>query len=202
VYGLIDPRNGMLRYVGLSTRGLKRPKSHWKPSCLKRDTTHKGNWIRQLLAAGLVPEIEILEELGDVPVREVLDEAERHWIGYFKMIGCNLTNMALGGLGALGVKMSDATKRAMSLLHKGKTVSAETRKLLSDFNMGKRYDLEYKAKMSKRTGGKGIIVDSFGNEFVSQHEAAKFHGVANGNVSKVLRGRGKTLRGVTFKYRP
>jgi len=48
IYGLIDPRTREVRYIGKSARGMQRPLEHSKPCYLRRDRTHKANWIREL----------------------------------------------------------------------------------------------------------------------------------------------------------
>lgn len=59
IYGLIDPRNGQLRYIGLSAKGLERAREHMEPYYLKNDKSHKANWVRNLIKVGL--KYEILE---------------------------------------------------------------------------------------------------------------------------------------------
>ena len=41
IYALVDPRILEIRYVGLSTRGLERPRSHGRPSYLRGDDSHE-----------------------------------------------------------------------------------------------------------------------------------------------------------------
>jgi len=94
VYGLIDPRNGALRYVGSSTRGMDRPRDHWKRKQDRERHDHCHAWVRSLLREGLVPVVEVLETTRH------LNEAEPFWIAYFRMIGADLTNMTDGGEGA------------------------------------------------------------------------------------------------------
>lgn len=103
IYGLIDPRNGQLRYVGQSSRGLIRPK--------QRHARHCWSWEENLKCEGLVPEIEILQECNLI---DELDEAEIFWIGYFRMIGANLTNISTGGCGSKGAKRSEEWKDNLS----------------------------------------------------------------------------------------
>jgi hypothetical protein len=106
IYGLVDPVSGQLRYIGLSTRGLKRPRS--TEGRVRRGgegkDTYKVNWIRGLIAKGLHYGIVIIQELPDA---EGLYESEKHWIKYFRQMGCPLTNTSDGGIGgAFGVKRS------------------------------------------------------------------------------------------------
>ena len=110
IYGLVDPRDGNIRYIGKSCSGLNRPKNHNKPSNLKANT-HKVHWIKNLLFEGSKPRIVIIEEF-DNP--EVLDAAEQKWIAHYKSIGADLTNSDNGGVGSLGRKHKDSTKKIMS----------------------------------------------------------------------------------------
>jgi hypothetical protein len=106
VYGLVDPRDGQLRYVGKSCSGKRRARQHANPSRSIRDFTYKGNWVNGLVAAGLRPEVEVLEFVGDA---QSLDEAERFWIAYYRGLGCRLTNLTDGGDGTPGHKKTKET---------------------------------------------------------------------------------------------
>src|SRR6185295_7405409 len=85
VYGLFDPESGELRYVGRSSSGTKRAQDHLRGSSLLLDD-HCHRWIKNLLARGLRPSVEVLEECpisGDVLTPEInawLNDAEREWI--------------------------------------------------------------------------------------------------------------------------
>lgn len=62
VYGLIDPRNGELRYVGKAVDPQKRLWIHLSIARTNRyGSLHVKHWIQSLLAVGLRPEIEVLE---------------------------------------------------------------------------------------------------------------------------------------------
>jgi hypothetical protein len=98
IYGLGDPQDGRLRYIGKSTSGLRRPKRHFEAYHLQKSETHKTHWIRKLQREGLQPFIVVIQEL-DVP--EGLPELERGWIFYFRSLGCNLVNGTDGGEGVL-----------------------------------------------------------------------------------------------------
>lgn len=93
IYGLVDPRNKQLRYVGYSKNYKKRFWNHLKESKLKKNT-HKNNWIKQLINNNLIPELILIDEFDDK--KEAL-EAEIDYIAYFKHIGFNLTNITPGG---------------------------------------------------------------------------------------------------------
>ena len=89
IYGLIDPRDHLIYYVGLSSRGMRRPREH-----RKNPDFDCGKWIKQLQAAGLDYEIVVLEVLPD---DSKLSVTERWWIAYGKCCGWPLTNLTRGG---------------------------------------------------------------------------------------------------------
>lgn len=75
------------------------PLARWSNHCAPVKTrTHKSNWIAELRALGLTPELEILEE---IPM-EGWQEIEREYIRVFRMIGIRLTNISDGGDGGGG----------------------------------------------------------------------------------------------------
>lgn len=110
IYVLIDPRTGEIRYIGKSTCGLKRPRDHTKPKTLKKNTAYCGNWLRQLVAAGLEPTIKVIE----VCTRDQLAVSEKKWIARGRKLGWKLTNLTDGGDGTLGWKPSETTRANMS----------------------------------------------------------------------------------------
>lgn len=91
IYALVDPRSGNVRYVGKSINVGERVKWHMRD----RSSTRKGRWLRQLGAAGLQPQVLILETgTGD------WQEAERRWIAHHALV-YDLTNLTLGGEGLI-----------------------------------------------------------------------------------------------------
>jgi hypothetical protein len=103
IYGLVDPRDGHLRYVGKSCSGLKRASAHCYPSNLVRDTYHN-RWVKILIGLGLCPRPVVLHESD----RDGLADAEIFWIDYFRKMGCPLTNTGPGGVGGWGTITQEA----------------------------------------------------------------------------------------------
>jgi len=117
IYGLVDPRSGQLRYVGLHAGDLtKRLREHL---CLARKgrKIYVYDWIRQVLSAGLNPGIVELEACGS---EAEMREAEVWHIAYWRSLGCRLTNLTAGGEGALGYRHYDENRAKMSRAKKGK----------------------------------------------------------------------------------
>lgn len=93
LYGLLDPRDGMLRYIGQTTVSTKtRFHSHLAD---RRKKTAKGRWINDLRSVGLRPELIVL---GCFP-RDVLDEEEIALIALVRSTGAMLYNLSRGGGG-------------------------------------------------------------------------------------------------------
>ncbi len=114
IYGLVDPRNDELRYVGWAYCAQKRLKGHLEDTrSTKKKPTHKVCWLRTLSDQ---PNLIIFETLPESD----WSEAERFWIAYFKSLGCRLTNATDGGEGMIGFKHSDEARIKMSKGMKGK----------------------------------------------------------------------------------
>lgn len=126
IYGLCDPRNGHLRYIGKSRHWKRRSYEHVCASHLKAKS-HKNHWIKGLLAVGEQPEAFVIEE---VPA-ERWQDAEQEWIAYFRYIGADLTNSTSGG---------DGTDE----------LSAEARRRIGDSCRGikRTFSPEHKAKIA------------------------------------------------------
>jgi hypothetical protein len=152
IYGLIDPISLMVRYVGLSSSGMERPKAHTQP-CLRTAATHCGAWIRSLALQGLVPSITVLEECP----KEALSAQEGWWIAFGRALGWPLTNLTNGGertthTAELRAKMSTARKGKP-----GKSPTEETRAKISAWRKGKpgkSPSVETRAKASAANKGK------------------------------------------------
>lgn len=165
VYGLIDPRNGELRYVGKSSKGLGRPKEHLYPSG-RNGTTHNARWLKQMWEDGeRAPLILVLEECesdAQVLAREMV------LIALFKEAGFNLTNITVGGDGSQRLpdkpvpeevkkKMSEAwtpeKHKARSEAYTGRHLTEETKKRLSASHKGRVMPPETRAKISAAQKG-------------------------------------------------
>lgn len=162
VYALIDPRTSLTRYIGKSSTGMKRPRNHVLASRLRRDRSHKANWIRELLAAGLAYTIVILEQVEDA---SLLDASERRWIAHGRAQAWPLTNLTEGGDGptearpkVVREKIREACRRPeaiakMSAANKGRVRTLEHQEKLATAIRGRKHTPEARAKMSAtRTG--------------------------------------------------
>lgn len=92
IYGLKDPRDGLIYYVGKSNHPERRKREH-----LEDATTNAARvgWLNDLKAACLEPELVILERVD----RNDWQRAEVYWIAKGYEDGWPLVNIAKGGGG-------------------------------------------------------------------------------------------------------
>jgi len=122
VYALHHPDSDHV-YIGLSTKGMKRPRQHGLPYFLRK-CAHlpKTKWIKALRERGLEPDVVVLEECSS---KSELNEAERFHILYLRSIGMRLLNLTDGGDGTIGLQFTDAHRAKISAANKGQKRSQE-----------------------------------------------------------------------------
>lgn len=206
IYGLVDPTTGQLRYVGKSTSRLRRPARHSAPSELKKDNTHKGRWLKTLSQK---PAVVVIQELDDT---EILSEAERFWIQYFRQLGMPLTNLTDGGEGTKGLirgKGSRPDLSALNVARRGIPLSTSHKSHVSKAlkaighcppkNTKRRiFSAEEKLTLSQKWSKP--VECSNGQSFSSTVEAGRQLGLWPQNIAAVARGRLKTTGGLSFWY--
>lgn len=188
IYGLFDPRDCRLRYIGKSNNPQKRLKQHIKEANdKKKRNRYVANWIRQLLSENLEPSIEILEEVSI----DSWEEAESAWIADCKKFGLKITNGTSGGDGVknlspesiermrranLGKKCSEKQKQYMSALFKGRVSpnkgnkhTEEAKRKISEAGKGRKLNEEQIRALSERNQwrGKGFMK---GKIFTQEHK--------------------------------
>ena len=89
IYGLVDPRNSKIRYVGKTGRTTKRLWEHIR-HC--KEHTKKGCWIKKLVSMGMRPRIKVLETVEESKWKH----REKFWIKKLSK-NSNLTNLTKGG---------------------------------------------------------------------------------------------------------
>lgn len=182
IYGLVDPRNGIIRYVGLTAHSEStRLLSHIKLAKAGH-VSYRSSWIRQLLRLGERPFAVILERVSE----EDLSSAEIRWIASMRSVnGLLMTNITAGGdrpvfppetrarcsawqigrkLSAshrehlrwiwLGRKHSDSAREKIAEWHRGRATSDETKAKISAARMGQTPSEECRAKLSAANRGR------------------------------------------------
>lgn len=140
IYGLTDPRTGIVRYIGKSDDPVLRLKGH----LVDHGKCHRTNWLQELIRAGLRPGVVILEE---VPVTEWQD-AERWWIKHFREQEYLLTNSTDGGDGIINLSEESRQKKSNSL--RGHIVTEETREKIAEKATGRKHSDETLRKLKGR----------------------------------------------------
>lgn len=84
IYGLIDPRNKRIRYIGQTSHVDKRYRQH-----VAHPTASTKDWIEELKVSALQPILIVLEDVnGDSSG----DQIEAEWIHFYRQMGGDLLN--------------------------------------------------------------------------------------------------------------
>lgn len=168
IYSESDPRTGKICYIGKTNDIRYRHRSHVS-SAARGEKSHKGIWIRELLALGLVPEIEIIDE---VPVEE-WEFWEREYIKVYRLIGLKLVNSTDGGGGKPDGRFdSEQTRAKKSAARKGnknpnfgKPMTEAQKEKIRTTLTGRRATPEARKNMSvSRMGNKSHTGRTFSEE--------------------------------------
>ncbi len=97
IYGLVDPRDGRVYYVGRTIHSLEaRLRGHLSEA--KRGNRPVGRWLCEVLAHIERPVGIVLQQCSEDD-HERADELEGRWIGLLRRVGHPLTNVKPGGVG-------------------------------------------------------------------------------------------------------
>lgn len=165
IYGLTDPRTGEVRYIGKSTKGLKRPQEHGRKG---RSNGRCKNWLTSLDKIGLKCGIKVLE------CCETLDElsaAEVCWVRKGREVGWRLTNLTDGGEGTSGHIKSEDTRRKLSRAATERQADPEVRVRIRQQLLGHEVSEETREKIRQSLKGR------------------KLHKTHAENIQKALKGR-------------
>lgn len=169
IYALRDPQSGEVRYVGKSIRPRKRFTDHLHDARSGR-ALYRAYWTNSLLAQGLVPILEILEEVREVE----WEDAERRWIAHFRLLGARLTNLTSGGGGL--VRPSPDLRSRMSEAARRRRASPQTKAKLSEISRRRwenpAFRLEFSLRMKKKWADpefRKVQVLAFNRPEVRQH---------------------------------
>lgn len=148
IYGLTDPRDQMVRYVGSTRRPLKRRlEAHLQRAMQEGETSDKNEWLLWLIRDNQAPGIV---ELESSVIAEHWETREQFWIEILKE---QLTNSTAGGLGAKGMPAHVRAKISRALTgrknpHQGHEWSLVSRKKASDSHINKTRPLLVREKVS------------------------------------------------------
>lgn len=137
---------------------------------------------------------------------EVIEECERGNLTERERYYIKTLNPAYNIL-PFGYEISEETRRKISQANLGKEVSAETREKISKAKKGKKFSPEHRAKIKKRMQAtavelfaKAVVCVETQEVFASMIDAAQKLGIKPQNLTAALHGRQKTAGGYTWKY--
>lgn len=142
IYGLIDPRDNRIKYVGKTTDLIRRLYRH----CVEKENNFKYRWIASLKRLGLKPIPIILDFVPE----ETWEQFERMWIAELKN-NHSLTNGTDGGdCGPIVPAPRDPKwGAAISKAKKGRKLSEEHREKCKNGWLGKKVPQEVIDKRRK-----------------------------------------------------
>jgi hypothetical protein len=227
IYALQDPFTYEIRYIGLSSSGLQRPRTHMTPGVLKKSKYPVHCWIASCKKKGKTPKILTLQNFNN---KLDLYPAEIYWISYFKSIGSPLLNLSKGGdAGSAGYKWTQEQKdnrisKGFRVDHLRDPINIEKRnegrKIWISENLDyfksqvsngikewwKNLDNETKLKINTANIGRPAInrksvIDSNGNIFPCCKFAAEYYKITEGSIRKCIIKKYQHVNGVSFKYK-
>src|SRR5437763_1735964 len=95
IYALVDPRDGMLRYIGKANDPVRRLAQHIGAVRWRIRRTRCAAWVRKLDGFGLTPTMRVLAWVDG----SGWTEAEIAYIAAAKDAGFRLVNNSIGGSG-------------------------------------------------------------------------------------------------------
>jgi group I intron endonuclease len=149
-------------YIGQTKNSLKiRKRKHIND--MRKSNTYFSNALNKYGSSKFVWEV-----IEDCESKEELDEMEFHYIKQYNSLKPNGYNMTLGGEGSSGYrhssrirkKMSKASMESGNHVNRGKHLSKEWRKKISESNIGKVISAEHRDKISKSKQGEYVGKDS------------------------------------------
>lgn len=173
IYGLVDKSKNELKYIGKSINPQSRYRKHLQDS--NKKISYKDKWVHSLLENNNKPELLIIDEVDEVN----WEFWEKHYISYYKSIGCKLTNISEGGENppsAYGRKWTPEQIKKNSESNKGKKRSEETKRNISlakkgkpipHLNNGKERSLLHRKNLSLST--KGRVSPNKGRKYDEEH---------------------------------
>lgn len=228
IYGLIDPRDDSLRYIGKTMVDTDvRLRQHIAEAKNTFCPTLKLKWLRKLILLHLSPTIVALET--DISEGDI-DDAERFWISSIRAAGGNIKNMTCGGD---GVRLFGEKNGMHGRSHSEKTLSKirafrarqgnprkgtgrdpyiikcltccrdfETKRLRSKYCSMRCY---HRSDFRKhKHGGRHMVrpvhcIDT-GTFYIDAGEAARELGLRRDYVTRVCRGEASSTGGMRFSY--
>lgn len=217
IYGLVDPRTGKTRYVGMTSRGNRRLNEHMSRA-VTGGRTHRDCWIRSLITLGLRPTLKVLEQGAG----EGWQDREKFWISEHRQTE-DLVNHTDGGDGFLGYVPTPELRAKWSAMRKGvpyapgrvpgmkgKHHTTEVREKIREAGTGLKRTEETRKRMSDAANLRGmdaartarrkrVVCVETGESFESLITLARSLKVNRSTISQAIRS-GSRCKGNHYKY--
>ena len=204
IYALSDPITNDIRYIGKTIKTLdERLKNHLN----KIDNTHVRCWIKKLKKELLTPNILLIDEVPD----NEWQFWEIFYISLFKTWEFKLTNHTKGGDGCRIGKMSNDTKRKISLIRQkqgapwmnNRFISVETKTKTSKTLIGRKLPKDRINKTAKAHEKKLKQYDFYGNLikiFDSANDGSKIVNCHLNCIQMCATGKCRSAGGFIWRY--
>jgi hypothetical protein len=181
VYVLIDPRDDLIRYVGVTVRSKRLRMNEHLSKARKGGQSYRDSWLRQLLDLKLKPKLQVIETVDE----SEWEAAEKRWIKHFKDAGARLTNLTDGGEGNPGYVPTPELRAKWSAIRKGKKYPPGRKGAM----LGKNHDIFARAKISAAGIGrrhtdesKAKLSAAHKGKVLSQEHKAKLRAAKHGKT--------------------
>ncbi len=124
-YQLRDRFTNEIRYVGKTDNPVRRLKQHCRPS----KNLHKWRWVKEHIAKGDIPAMELLNEWPD---GNQANADEMRLIAEYRTLNYPLTNLTDGGDGARGINLSPERRVKVGDVNKGRKHTEEARRHMKE----------------------------------------------------------------------
>ena len=226
IYGLVDPRDNSIRYIGKTVYPKNRLSGHINES--NKFNHHRSKWIRSLLKLNLKPKLLVLKICP-------LSEFEKYETEYIKLYQSKkLTNSDETGQGSTGRKriiIENSIKKISRIVYQFNINSEFICEFKSTRDASRKLNLSHAGisrccnKILKHTGGfifsynkeskiepilnpnsikKEVIeIDRNGkeiNKWKSLMDCSRDTKIDNGNLSRVCNNKKRSIKGRIFKF--
>lgn len=230
IYGLIDPRNNNIFYIGFAENLKRRLAEHLNIKGKKREkNTYKKNVINKILGLGLKPEMVVLDscekKYNEQQGRFEHELLEIEYIKKYREQGIKLTNLTNGGDGGCtGLRPTFQYSEDGNFLREYKSVNAVAENYNVDadiiskaidqrgkksyrgmylFSSKEKADL-FVFKETKKDNIPVIQLSSKGEfigKYKSQKEASIITNIFQPNINKCLKNKRKHAGGFCWEYK-
>lgn len=170
IYGLRCPKTDGYRYIGKSSSGMSRAKTHLTFS----HNESVNLWVMELREQGLCPLIDVLEKCNE----DDLLVKEKFWIQFYESAGCNLFNV---------------TRYEGAAIKKLQEEILEEQQKLNDILQGVKNEVNELSNLHT------FVRNRRKNLKITQEDLAELVGVSEKTIHQIEKGEGNPLHSTVLK---